>query len=131
MKLDEHVHSPSKVYPTLAAGVTVTGNAGAWVLGVFAEIVPATTITKEFDIHHICLEDISANGVYEIVLYQGATDIEVGRVRVVQDGVFSGVLNIPFQTALLPANARIRAKVASSSGGGDTVTISIFYHTYD
>lgn len=125
---EEHVHSASKVYPTLAAGVTLTAGA-AWTLGAFAEIVPASTITSEFDIHHISVEALSAVEVYEIVLYYGAGDTECARVRATKAAALEGTLNVPVQTVLIPANSRIRAKVATA-GGGDTCDISIFYHTY-
>lgn len=127
--VEEHLHSPCKVYPSLAAGVTVAGGAGAWALGNFVTIVPASTITAEFDIHWISIENISANDVYELVLYYGASDIEAGRVRFVKTSVTEAVTNIPFQSIVIPANSQIRAKLASASGG-DNVTISLFYHTY-
>ena len=128
--LTDHIHSTTKVYPTLANGVTVTGDA-AWTLGAFVEIVPVNTITSDFDIHFIDIEDISANDVYELVLYKGlgGSEIEIGRIRFTKDAVQAGTVNQPFQTELIAANERISAKVASSSGS-DNVTISIRYHTY-
>jgi len=128
--MEEHMHAVSKVYPTLAAGVTVTGAAGAWALGNLVEIVPDSTITSLFDIHFISIEDISANGVYELVLYCGAGDTECGRVRFVQNAVQDSVVAVPFMSQQIAANDRIRAAVASSSGGADTVDIAVFYHTY-
>jgi hypothetical protein len=116
------------VYPTLAAGVTVTAGA-AWTLGAFSQIVPASTIGDRFDIHYISIENISANDTFELVLYQGALDVEVGRVRFVKNAIMDGTQNVQFLSPLIPADARIRAKVASATGGNN-VTISIFYHTY-
>jgi hypothetical protein len=86
--------------------------------------------TDDFDIHHVLVEAISANSVYEIVLYQGAGDVEIGRVRVVRSTVQSGTLNIPIQTPIVDANSRIRAAVASANNNGETVTISLKYHLY-
>jgi hypothetical protein len=128
--LTEHIHSPSKVYPTLASGVTVTAGA-AWTLGSFVEIVPASTITSDFDIHFISIEAISANDVYELVLYKGAlaSEIEIGRVRFTKNANLDSVFNTPIQTGLIAANERISAKIASSVGSNNA-TISIFYHTY-
>ena len=126
--LEEHAHTASKVYPTLADGVAVTAGA-AWVLGAFAEVVPINTIAVDFGIHHISVETLNTNDEYEIVLYQGASDVEVGRVRVTKNAVMDGTMNIPFQTPIIPANARIRAKCASDAGGS-IATISIFYHEY-
>jgi hypothetical protein len=125
---EEHIHSDCRVYPTLAGGVALTGGA-AWTLGAFAQIVPASTITNDFDIHWLCIEGLDTNAVYEIVLYSGAGDVEVGRVRVVKNANLDGTMNIPFQTPIIAANSRIRAKVADSAGGS-IATISIFYHIY-
>lgn len=128
----QHVHSQSKVYPTLAAGVTITG-AAAWTLGNFQEIIPANTITTAFDIHYINVEAASATDVYEIVFYKGAlvSEIEIGRVRTHKNSVQSGANNVPIQVPPQLANERISAKIASSSGGNDTLTISIYYHEYN
>jgi hypothetical protein len=128
--LNDHVHKPSKVYPTLAAGVTITCGTPAWTLGNFVEIVPASTITTDFDIHHLSIENLSANAVYEIVLYYGGSDIEAGRVRVTKNTNFDSVFNVPMQTPIIPANSRIRAKIASDSGNADTSDLSIKYHEY-
>jgi IS1 family transposase len=138
-EVSEHAHKPSKVYPTLADGVVLTAvnDAGTWTLGSLVEVVPADTITDDFDIHHVLVEAISANSVYEIVLYAGASDVEVGRARVVRSTVQSGTLNIPMQTGpdvgtkrVISANSRIRAAVASAGNNGETVTISLKYHEY-
>lgn len=128
--LHDHAHKAQSVYPTLAAGVTVTGAAGAWTLGAFVEIVPASTITSDFDIHFIYIENASAADNYEIVLYEGAGDNEIGRIRAVEPSGASEVASHPVQTPLVVANSRIRCKVASASGGSDTVDILVGYHLY-
>ena len=128
--LSEHAHSESKVYPTLANGVTVTSAAGAWTLGTLVEVVPASTIADYFDIHAVDIEAISANDVFELVFYQGAGDTEIGRIRFVKDAAQSATLNTSIQTPLVPANARIRAAVACAAGGAKTVDVTIRYHTY-
>lgn len=126
----DHVHHQSYVYPTLANGVTITGGA-AWTLGNFTEIVPASTITSDFDIHHVSIEAISANDVYELVLYKGAlaSEVEIGRVRFTKNAALDATLNVPMQTPIVDANERISAKIASATGS-DTATISLFYHIY-
>jgi hypothetical protein len=127
---EEHVHTASYCYPTLANGVTVTGAAGAWTLGAFVEIVPASTITSEFDIHYVSVEALSANDVYELHLFYGAGDTFAGSIRFVKNAAVDAVVNAPFMTELIPANSRIRAKLATKGGGSDTADISIVYHTY-
>lgn len=125
-RLDEHAHKPSKTWPTLADGVVVTAGA-AWVLGSYAEIAAVNDIGTDFDIHHISVEALSANDVYEIVLYAATT--EIARTRVVKNANQDGTMNIPVQCPIQPANTQIQAKVATASGG-DTATISLFYHEY-
>jgi hypothetical protein len=130
--LTRHIHSAQKVYPTLAAGVTLTGGAGAWELGAKTEIVPISTITAPFDIHYINPGAASATDTYELVLYKGAegAEIEIGRCRIVRAAAQSGTAPTPMMTELLLSNARISAAIATSGGGSDTIAISIFYHTY-
>lgn len=126
----EHVHSAQKVYPTLQDGIVITAG-DPWGLGSFVEIVPINGITSDFDIHYISIEGISANDTYELVLYKGvvSSEIEIGRIRFSKSTAQEGTENQPFQTAMIDANERISAKVASSSGSNN-VTISIVYHTY-
>ncbi|KKM65417.1 hypothetical protein LCGC14_1491540, partial [marine sediment metagenome] len=105
-KLDEHAHKSSKVWPTLANGVVVTAGA-AWVLGAFAEIAAVNDIAVDFDIHHISVEALSANEVYEIVLY--AATVEIARVRVTKNANLDGTMNVPVQCPIQPANTQIQA----------------------
>jgi urease alpha subunit len=130
--IDDHLHGASKVYPTLADGVTITATngAGTWTLGTVVEVVPASTITSDFDVHHVSIESLSANSVYELVLYAGAGDTEIGRVRITKNAAQDGTMNIPIQTPIVDANSRIRAAVATTNDNGETVDISLFYHTY-
>lgn len=130
--LYQHVHKPSKCYPTLGNGVTIAGGAGAWALGNFVEFIAANTITNAFDIHWINFESASANDVYELVLYAGTAgnEVEIGRVRTYKTATTSGAINVPIQIPAQSANTRISAKLASASGG-DNVTISVFYHIYE
>lgn len=130
-QLIHHIHGDTEVYPTLAAGVVVTGAAGAWGEGAFAEIVPASTITTAFDIHWVNVEALSGNDTFELSLYYGASDTECARIRLVQTAAQSATLQHQMMTPVIPANSRIRAKLASLGGGSDTATVSIQYHTYD
>lgn len=132
--IEEHFHKASKVYPTLANGVTVSTDGGVWTLGAFVEIVPLNTITDDFDIHYVSIENINANGVFELVLYSNAdgipgNEVEIGRVRFTRNAIQSATLNVPMQTRIIDANSQIKAKLASDSGG-DNAVISLFYHIY-
>lgn len=129
--IEEHQHSAALVYPTGAAGVTATcGTAAAWTLGSFAEIVPVSTIGDVFDVHFVNIEAVSAAAIYEIVLY--ATTTEIARIRFTAVGTPNNITfpSIPIQTANIAADTQIQAKVMSSTGNADTVTISIHYHIY-
>lgn len=132
-EIDEHNHSIAKVYPSLSAGVTVTGGAGAWALGAFVEIIPANVVTLPFDIHFINIEAVSDNTTYELIIYKGlaGAEVEVGRTKFTRLSVTTAnISSQPFMTPLIESNSRISAKVATLNGGADTTVISLGYHTY-
>jgi hypothetical protein len=127
--LGAYFSEEAKVYPTLTAGVAVVSANLDWALGVPATIIPANTVTVPYYIHAVVVESCSKNAVFEMVLYQGALDVEVARNRFAVSGGFFGnyfTLNGP----LIPANARIRAALACSSGAmaAATITMSLCYH---
>ena len=126
---EAYVHSQARVYPSLADGITITGHVTAWTLGAFAEVVPENAIDTNFIIDMIDVTAYSAVDVYEIVFYYGPTDIEAGRIRLSRA---SAAANVPgpnvIQTEIIPANSRIRAKVATKNGLSATLTLSINYH---
>ncbi len=132
-ELVEHTHEAAKCIPSGAAGVVVTAaDSGAWALGSFAVMAATNAITSAFDIHYIVVEAMSANATYEIVLYSGAdaAEVEIGRVRVVRVTNQVRSSHLAIQTPVIPANTQIKAKVMSSTGALDTVTLSMFYHIY-
>jgi len=130
--LHEHIHSKQQVYPTLANGVTITGAAGAWVLGNFSIVIPANTITRPFDIHHVNVASYNANDTFELVFYYGSdgSEIEAGRVRFSRATNTGATPNIPMMSTIIPANSQVKAKIATQNGTSNTATISIMYHTY-
>lgn len=88
--MGDHFHSASLVYPTLAAGVTINGGAGAWELGAFTEVIPVNTITLDFDIHWINFANASAADTYELNLYYGASDTLIATRRITITGYSIG-----------------------------------------
>ena len=122
--------SPKKVYPTLALPVQLTATTTAWVLGSFTEIVPSNAITDRFRIDYISCASFSAANTYEVVLYAGAlgSETEIGRTRVHPGATANTEISIPMFTELQPANTRISAKIATSTGVANTVYTSIVYH---
>jgi hypothetical protein len=131
-KADLHDHSVAHVYPTMANGVSVTKNASPWTLGSFAVIIPAGTITNEFDIHGVGFDSVPDNGTFEVVLYAGADggEVEIGRTRFTRTSPLTIELESPFQTPLVAANSQIKAKLAGSNSSASTVVMSVRYHTY-
>ncbi len=128
---DEHKHSASKVYPTGAGGAAVTSHADAWTLGSFAEIIPINTVAEDFDIHWVNIEGVSADGVYEIVLYAATT--EIGRMRFTATDIANATFlaERKMQTQIQLKNTQIQAKVMTDNAASeDIVTISLHYHTY-
>jgi tellurite resistance-related uncharacterized protein len=128
--IEEHLHKEANVYPTLTGGVTATSHTDAWTLGNYIEVVPASTISSVYDIHWINVEAMSDDVTFELVLYASTT--EICRVRVTGADVANARLfpSIPVITPKVAADTQIQAKVASSGAGGDTITISLGYHTY-
>ena len=128
----KHIHPTIYTYPDLGDGIDIVGGDDAWTLGTIVEIIPANTITLPFDIHYINIEAVTATDIYKVVLYQGAEGAEtyLGSGRFAKDAVVSRTIAKPTGSILIPANTRISAAVASSSGGEDEITLSLEYHTY-
>lgn len=129
---EKHNHAVGKCYPDLANGITVTGGSGAWELGSFVEIVPANTIDDYFDVHWVTAYGASVTDSYQLNLYQGAEGSEklISSIPLVREATQSGVSPVSSMTPLLNPNTRISAKLASLSGGNDTMKVKIIYHTY-
>lgn len=129
LRMYDDTNQPVLVYPTLAAGATVVSAATDWGLGALTEIVPADTIASNFLIQNIAVETMSKDAVYELVLYSGAGDAEVARIRFSVVGGFFGNAVYRVPGALVAANSRVRAALACSDGlaGAATGTISISY----
>lgn len=128
----EHTHSVSRYFPSLAANVSITAGATAFSLGTITTVVPANTITSDFDIHFMHLTNASAAGNYIIRLYQGSTgsEIQVGEVRITQAVGLANLAPVPVMTPLMNANTRVSAAVATSTSGAASIDIALNYHTY-
>ncbi len=125
-------HWVSKVYPTAAAGATIEMKSTAWTAsnGFTNVVVPASTITSDFDIHYVSIESISANGVYEVDLYNMDAMVVIGSFRFVKSATQDTTQNVPVQCPIQPANAKIGARAISSTATQDNVVISLFYNTH-
>lgn len=131
-KNELHLHSIGLCYPSLATGILLTGGASSWELGNFVEIIPANIITDHFDIHWISAYNASVTDSYQINLYQGLEGNEqlISEIPIVREATQSGISPNKVMTPLLNPNTRISAKIASLTGGNDTIRVKLQYHTY-
>jgi hypothetical protein len=129
--LEEHAHSPQKIYPPSANAIVLTAAASAWTHGTKVEIIPAGAISEDIDIHWANITSLSANGEYEVIVYKGAvaSEVEIGRVPAERTSVQSQEGNQPMLTRLLKGE-RVSASVATSTGNADTCKIKLSYHEY-
>lgn len=130
--LERHFHSESRTYPYLANGILLTGGTNAWTFGNYIEVVPVNTITSPFDIHYINASVTNVSDVFQVEFYSGlvGSEVNIGTVRIRRDQANSNSQQTIMLTPIIAANSRISARIASSSGGNDTMTISIMYHMY-
>lgn len=128
--ISDHIHSEAKVYPTLAAGVTVASSATPYTLGSFVEVVPVSTIAGEFDIHWINLQSVSAAGDYELAVYDTTTLLGTVQFSVLGTPNNLKLSSLPFLSVICPAGVQVQAKLSSGNAVADTATISISYHIY-
>jgi len=128
-----HVHGASFVYPKYADPIQLTSNAAAWnTTGTIVEIIPANSITKEFDLHWASISEISANLFGIIDIYAGASGSEVliGSVDVNRTITFSREGVAPVQIPQQPANTRISARFSDRTSYARTCRIKFYGHVY-
>lgn len=89
--------------------------------------VVRSVIPNDFDIHHVSIEALDDNTVYELTLYDDG--VECGKCRFTKNANLDAVMNIPIQTPIIAAESVITAKLASAAGSS-SATISLFYHIY-
>jgi hypothetical protein len=122
------VSSPREVYPTLAAGATVASANTDWVYGNYATIIPAGTIDVGYHVLAINVSSCDHDAVLQLELCQGPTDIPITTMRfAVVNGFFGNVYTIG--SAQVPADAQVRARLASGNGTAQvtTITMSLVY----
>lgn len=125
----EDGHHNQKLYPDLAAPVTVTSHTDAYTLGDFAEIVPANAIGIEFHIHHLHLSSPDANGQYILALYVGI--VEIARTSFSRTDKKDDVEGLDIRIPHIVANAQIQAKLATSNAAQqDDVDLRLWYHPH-
>ena len=125
----EEQHACQLVYPSLAIGALITSHLNAYTLGDFAEVVPVNTITQGFHIHHLHILSPSANGDYEIRLYQGTS--KIGEATFSSTDKKDDVEGLDIFTCHCDANSQVQAKLASSNAAQEnTVRLKVWYHPH-
>ena len=128
-----HVHGASFIYPDKANPVTLTSNAASWnATGTIVEIIPADTITKNFDLHWCNVSDISADLYGVVDLFAGASgqEVKIGSIEVTRTSNFSQEGNKPIQIPQQAANTRISARFSDSTSSARTCKIKLYGHVY-
>lgn len=116
------VQSRKYTHPDMANGVVVTGGAGAWGFGVYAEVIATNAVNSSSAVYAVVVEAVT--GIHQITLASGLAGAEVPfcQFTVVAAGKYI------IQGPPVAANLRIAAKTASKAGGAQTVTI--YLETY-
>jgi len=117
-----------KVYPELNTGAELTTGA-IKTYGSIIEVIPANTITSNFNILYIDIENASIAGTYTITLYKGASssEEEIGIIKTTM--ALTSKTNVQrFHYCSLDANERISAKAACIGSANKIITISIQYN---
>lgn len=132
--IEEHLHYTPMVYPLLADPVTLAkAVAAAWAaFPTPTEIIPAGTITKDFDLHNANVSRISAAGDYVFALYSGdaGSEVLIGVKPVSRSAINAQEGQIILGSILIPANTRISGAVSSGNAALDEIDIKLEYHTY-
>lgn len=111
-----------KVYPTLAAAVTVTGAAGANTYGAYVELFAASVTTKPIIITSIDVSVIA--GVQQFAIGFGAAASEVIKTELPISTTGQKILPRPL---FVPAGYRVAFKTASVAGGSQAIQVKASY----
>jgi len=131
--IEEHLHSTSRTAPELADALVLTAGSGAWsATGAITEIIASATITDRYDVHFVNLSAFSANGEYEIQLFEGSagSEVQIASIPATRNAVQSQEGSQPTLTPKIDANERLSARVASGNVAADTLALKVVYHTY-
>lgn len=103
--------------PGLADGITLTGGAGAWAQGVWAEVDAA--VAANVVLTGLMVEAVT--GIHEIQIGTGAAAAEVGlcSMKVPAVGYY------PLRSTRIPSATRIAARTASKAGGAQTCIVHL------
>lgn len=121
-----------RCYPSQSNGITINSGNSPWETSDYIEIIPINTITDNFSIRKVYVEDTSDGGCWQIDFYKGMSGDEelIGSIRQSYEGTRGSMVvynGIDIKTKCLDANERVSCK-ASHSLGSETITISLGYY---
>ena len=122
-----------KLYPSLADPITLESTAVAWEIGNKVEIIPASTITKDFVIVGINVFTTSSDDIFDIIVYKGVSgsEVELGRVSYSASVLTADMFTfIPFQTSVINANERISMAIAGRDTNSSQLRVKLQYFEY-
>jgi hypothetical protein len=119
------VSSEREVYPSLTTGASLVSANADWTYGEFTTVIPANEIEIGYHVLSINVESCDRNAVFQIEMCQGANDVPISTNRFAISGGFFGNQVDIIGSAVVPASARIRARIASSNGAAEIATIGI------
>jgi len=121
---------------TAQVGVNSINIPADYVAEVFtgAEKITACMINK-FTIEGIHVSDISSNGYYEIILYQGLRAftywVEIARIPFFKTAAHAGEMVIPVNTGWQVTEREISAVLMSSTGVADTCKVKLLLREFE
>jgi hypothetical protein len=120
------------LWPTDAAGISVSKNANAYIWGAYTDIMPAGSLTKPFRLENIVIEDWNAAQVFRMELFYGSASPGTTSLGVYEfslgDPAAARHVSVSVQANVyVPAYATIGAKILSSTAGIDSITVSLAY----
>lgn len=127
-ELLEHFDEVGYIYPDMADGVTLTAGNVAWAYDGFATLIPENGINSDFAIHNVNVGNISANASFQLSLYYGPSDIYFNAIVFSRENPQNRSIYIPVQRFIVPINNRVRVKLASNTGSGETCVVKVQYH---
>tara|TARA_R100000789_G_C3005415_1_gene149927 strand:- start:175 stop:612 length:438 start_codon:yes stop_codon:yes gene_type:complete len=128
--LEDSLSGALNVYPTLAAAVQVTCHSDAYTYGSYTEVVPASTITGDFFLESIQIEEVSGTDAFQVSVGTGTaaseTEVAVARAYFPHTS-YTGPRVIPIRKRI-DANTRIAVRAANSSAASALIVhVSITY----
>lgn len=117
-------------------GISTTATfADVGTTGVTATIAKTNTgagIAFPFDIHVVQGGIANKKDTYILELCSGLANYEnrIGNIRISTEADNSAAGMIPMMSRIQPAGTRISARIASLTGGSDTLVVSLMYHIY-